>query len=110
MPTRIPATIRRPSHEVTEGSLLQTNDRPLVCSAGCAEPGGHRPGSANRSGRNGSARGSGDHADVKNIYVQFRIFAVVLPRDYGELYLFHEQNVVARLTAGNAKITKLIAE
>jgi hypothetical protein len=47
-------------------------------------------------------------ADVKNIYVQFRIFAVVIPRDRGEIWLFHEQNVIARLTAGNDKITSAI--
>ncbi len=46
--------------------------------------------------------------DVKNIYVQFRIYAVVLPRDYGELYLFHEQNVVARMKNANQKISNLI--
>ncbi len=46
--------------------------------------------------------------DVKNIYVQFRIFAVVIPRDRGEIVLFHEQNVIAKLTAGNQKITDAI--
>jgi hypothetical protein len=47
-------------------------------------------------------------ADVKTIYTQFRIFAVVIPRDRGEILLFHEQNVIARLTAGNQKITDAI--
>ncbi len=47
-------------------------------------------------------------ADVKNIYVQFRIYAVVIPRDAGEILLFHEQNVIARLVAGNDKITDAI--
>lgn len=47
-------------------------------------------------------------ADVKNIYVQFRIFAVVIPRDAGEIWLFHEQNVIARMVAGNDKITDAI--
>jgi hypothetical protein len=46
--------------------------------------------------------------DVKAIYVQFRIFAVVIPRDAGEIWLFHEQNVIARLLAGNDKITDAI--
>ncbi len=49
-------------------------------------------------------------ADVKNIFVQFRIYAVVLPRDYGEIELFHQQNVVARMTAENEKLTDLIAK
>ncbi len=47
-------------------------------------------------------------ADVKNIYVQFRIYAVVLPRDYGEIWMFHQQNVVARMQDINPKITDLI--
>jgi hypothetical protein len=47
-------------------------------------------------------------ADIKNIFEQFRIFAVVLPRDYGESELFHEQNMVARMTAENGKLTDLI--
>ncbi|HEY7350167.1 MAG TPA: hypothetical protein VH599_17745 [Ktedonobacterales bacterium] len=47
-------------------------------------------------------------ADVKNIYVQFRIFAVVLPRDYGEILLFHEQNAIARMTDANQQISDLI--
>ncbi len=47
-------------------------------------------------------------ADVKNIYVQFRIFAVVIPRDRGEILLFHEQNVVTRMTDANQQITELI--
>jgi hypothetical protein len=47
-------------------------------------------------------------ADVKNIYVQFRIYAVVLPRDYGEIWMFHQQNVVARMQDANDKISDLI--
>lgn len=47
-------------------------------------------------------------ADVKNIYVQFRIFAVVLPRDYGEILLFHEQNVITRMADGEQTISDLI--
>ncbi len=31
--------------------------------------------------------------DVKNIYVNFRIFAVVLPRDYAEIWLDHQSNL-----------------
>ena len=46
--------------------------------------------------------------DVKNIYVQFRIYAVVLPRDYGEIELFFEQNIATRLTDANGAITDLI--
>jgi hypothetical protein len=47
-------------------------------------------------------------ADVKNIYVQFRIYAVVLPRDYGEIELFHEQNVSQRMTDAEVTINDLI--
>src|SRR5581483_11415418 len=47
-------------------------------------------------------------ADVKSIYTQFRIFAVVLPRDYGEIYLFHEQNVITRMTDAEPTIADLI--
>jgi hypothetical protein len=46
--------------------------------------------------------------DVKNIYVQFRIYAVVLPRDYGEIELFFEQNIITRMTDANQTITDLI--
>jgi len=46
--------------------------------------------------------------DVKNIYVQYRIFAVVLPRDYGEILLFHEQNVITRMTDAEQTISNLI--
>ncbi len=46
--------------------------------------------------------------DVKNIYVQFRIYAVVLPRDYGEIELFFEQNIITRMTGANQTITDLI--
>lgn len=47
-------------------------------------------------------------ADVKNIFVQFRIYAVVLPRDYGEILLFHEQNVTGRMTDLEPTIADLI--
>lgn len=47
-------------------------------------------------------------ADVKNIYVQFRIYAVVLPRDYGEIELFHEQNASQRMTDAEVTIDALI--
>ncbi len=47
-------------------------------------------------------------ADVRNIYVQFRIFAVVIPRDRGEIVLFHEQNVITRMTNANQRISNLI--
>lgn len=47
-------------------------------------------------------------ADVKSIYTQFRIFAVVLPRDYGEILLFHEQNVITRMTDAEPTIADLI--
>jgi hypothetical protein len=47
-------------------------------------------------------------ADVKAIYEQFRIYAVVLPRDYGEILLFHEQNVASRMTDAEQTITDLI--
>jgi hypothetical protein len=50
----------------------------------------------------------GAQADVKNIYVQFRIYAVVLPRDNGEILLFHEQNVTARMTDAEPTIADLI--
>lgn len=47
-------------------------------------------------------------ADVRNIYVQFRIYAIVLPRDYGEVLLFHEQNATTRMTDAQQTITDLI--
>jgi hypothetical protein len=46
--------------------------------------------------------------DVHNIYVQFRIYAVVLPRDYGEILLFHEQNAITRMSDAQQTITDLI--
>ncbi len=48
--------------------------------------------------------------DVKNIYVQFRIFAVVLPRDYRTLYLDAIINVHDRLVDREGKIQAAIAK
>jgi hypothetical protein len=49
-------------------------------------------------------------ADVKNIFVQFRIYAVVLPRDYGEIELFHEQNITTRMKNQDDTLADLIAK
>ena len=49
-------------------------------------------------------------ADVKNIYVQYRIYAVVLPRDYGEIELFLEQNMTTRMKNADATLSDLIAK
>jgi hypothetical protein len=46
--------------------------------------------------------------DVHNIYWQFRIFAVVLPRDYGELALDVMANLNAKMTGGESKIQQAI--
>ncbi len=46
--------------------------------------------------------------DVKSIYVRFRIFAVVLPRDYHEIWLDILINVDARLRALQPKIEGII--
>jgi hypothetical protein len=46
--------------------------------------------------------------DVKNIYLQFRIFAVVLPRDYHEIWLDLLINIDARLRAMQPKIDGII--
>jgi septal ring factor EnvC (AmiA/AmiB activator) len=46
--------------------------------------------------------------DVHNIYFQFRIFAVVLPRDYGELALDVMANLNAKMTGGESKIQTAI--
>lgn len=48
--------------------------------------------------------------DVKNIYLQFRIFAVVLPRDYRTLYLDAIVNVHDRLVDVEGKIQDAIAK
>ena len=49
-------------------------------------------------------------SDVKNIYVQYRIYAVVLPRDYGEIELFLEQNMTTRMKNADATLSDLIAK
>jgi hypothetical protein len=49
-------------------------------------------------------------ADVKSIYSQFRIYAVVLPRDYGEILLFHEQNIITRMNDAEPTIEDLIQQ
>ena len=46
--------------------------------------------------------------DVKNIYLQFRIYAVVLPRDYRELWLDELINVDAKLKGLEPKIQQAI--
>lgn len=48
--------------------------------------------------------------DVKNIYLQFRIFAVVLPRDYRTLYLDAIVNVHDRLVDLEGKTQAAIAK
>jgi hypothetical protein len=48
--------------------------------------------------------------DVKNIYVQYRIYAVVLPRDYGEIELFLEQNMTTRMKNADETLSDLIAK
>jgi septation ring formation regulator EzrA len=47
--------------------------------------------------------------DVKNIFWQFRIYAVVLPRDYQQLHFAIEQKLAARMEAAKASIEKAIA-
>ncbi|HKW23989.1 MAG TPA: hypothetical protein VJO13_21620 [Ktedonobacterales bacterium] len=47
--------------------------------------------------------------DVKNIYTQFRIFAVVLPRDYHEIVLDIMTNVQAKLVGLEPKLQQAIA-
>jgi hypothetical protein len=49
-------------------------------------------------------------SDVKNIYVQYRIYAVVLPRDYGEIELFLEQNMTTRMKNADTTLSDLIAK
>jgi hypothetical protein len=46
--------------------------------------------------------------DVKNIYTQFRIFAVVLPRDYHEIVLDIMTNVQAKLVGLEPKLQQAI--
>ena len=48
-------------------------------------------------------------ADVKSIYA-LRIFAVILPRDYGEIELSHELNVIQRMTDAEPTIANLIQQ
>lgn len=47
--------------------------------------------------------------DVRNIYSQFRIFAVVLPRDYHEVVLDSMTNVQAKLAGLEPKLQQAIA-
>jgi hypothetical protein len=47
--------------------------------------------------------------DVRNIYTQFRIFAVVLPRDYHEIVLDIMTNVQAKLVGLEPKLQQAIA-
>jgi len=47
--------------------------------------------------------------DVKDIYTQFRIFAVVLPRDYHEIVLDIMTNVQAKLVGIEPKLQQAIA-
>jgi hypothetical protein len=48
--------------------------------------------------------------DVKNVYLQFRIYAVVLPRDYHELWLDRLTDADHRLAAVKDKIADAIAK
>jgi hypothetical protein len=48
-------------------------------------------------------------ADVKSIYA-LRIFAVILPRDYGEIELSHELYVIQRMTDAEPTIANLIQQ
>ncbi len=47
-------------------------------------------------------------ADVKNIYEQYRIFAVVLPLDYHELWMDHLINLNSKLVAAEPALQTLI--
>ncbi len=47
--------------------------------------------------------------DVKNIFVEFRIYAVVLPRDYQQLHFDIERKLDARMEAARPTIEKAIA-
>lgn len=47
--------------------------------------------------------------DARNIYVQFRIFAVVLPRDYHEIVLDIMTNVQAKMAGLEPKLQQAIA-
>ncbi|RAQ96650.1 hypothetical protein [Thermogemmatispora tikiterensis] len=47
--------------------------------------------------------------DVRNIFWQFRIYAVVLPRDYQQLHFDIEQKLASRMEAAKAAIEKAIA-
>jgi hypothetical protein len=47
--------------------------------------------------------------DVRNIYTQFRIFAVVLPRDYHEIELDIMANVQAKMVGLESKLQQAIA-
>nr|BBH94169.1 hypothetical protein KTA_23680 [Thermogemmatispora argillosa] len=47
--------------------------------------------------------------DVKNIFWQFRIYAVVLPRDYQQLHFDIEKKLASKMEAAKASIEKAIA-
>ena len=49
------------------------------------------------------------HQDVVNIFLQFRIYAVVLPRDYHRLYLDIAVNVDAKLRELSGQLKQAIA-
>ncbi len=53
---------------------------------------------------------SAARADVQSIFKNFRIFAVVLPRDYGEIYLDHMTNVHDAFTAKEPTIQSILQE
>lgn len=46
--------------------------------------------------------------DVKNIFVQYRIYAVVLPRDYHEIYADHMTNIHDTFVANEGLIETII--
>ncbi len=49
------------------------------------------------------------HQDVANIFLQFRIYAVVLPRDYRRLYLDIAANIDAKLRGLSQQLKQAIA-
>jgi hypothetical protein len=53
---------------------------------------------------------SAARADVQSIYTQFRIFAVVLPRDYAEIWLDHEMNAHDALVGVEPTLQSLITD
>ncbi|MDQ2714099.1 MAG: hypothetical protein M3Z08_04255 [Chloroflexota bacterium] len=48
--------------------------------------------------------------DVKNIFFEFRIFAVVLPRDYQQLHFDIERKLDEKMQGAKAKIQQAIAD